>query len=209
MIDAIFNVSNLSPILEDHKIESTYTNCYLFFLFFLQRSQLISNVIKIISPSINNTFRTGIKYCLMNENDHEKILKKMKEFRSELDKSDLINEILKFIKSSINEKSSTLERSSSELALVKYEDKICRKSSKIEIIFQKNNTIMELIDSIENSFIFDENDIHDYLQCDLINEISNRDKLENDINLIEKKWESYNGKKTNEIYKLLNHWFEL
>ena len=85
---SLFNVNNLTNILEENKIESSTSNCYLFLMFFLQRSQLVSNIIKIYNDSIKHTLCYGIKYCILNKN-YERIFKKMKEFRAENDKSDL------------------------------------------------------------------------------------------------------------------------
>ena len=207
MNSSIFNVNNLSNILEKNKIDSSYANCYLFFLFFLQRCQLVSNIIKIINPKKMNTFSYGIKYCLLNERDYNKIFKKMKEFRNEQDKNNLIDEILKFIKNSINEKSSTNENSN-ELALIKYEE-TKTKSLKIDSIIFEFQTIKEIIDKLDNSYIFDENDIHNYLNNNNNFTINYIEELLNDLEKIQILWDNYNGKSGDELYKMLNVWFKL
>lgn len=204
---SLFNVNNLTNILEVNKIESTTSNCYLFLMFFLQRSQLVSNIIKIYNDSIKNTLSYGIKYCILNQN-YERIFKKMKEFRADNDKGDLINEIFKFIKNSMDDKSSS---SSDELSLVKYHGKKTEssKKNKIDSVFQKSATIIEILNDLDNSFLYDENDVYEYFMDESVEKKSKKIKIENEIKKIDMNWDKFNEKEDNELYKLLNHWFTL
>lgn len=204
---SLFNVNNLTNILEENKIESSTSNCYLFLMFFLQRSQLVSNIIKIYNDSIKNTLCYGIKYCILNKN-YERIFKKMKEFRAENDKSDLINEIFKFIKNSMDEKANS---SADELTLVKYSGKKnnISKKNKIESVFQKSSSIIEILNDLDNSLMYDENDIYEYLLEDSIEVKNKKIRIENEIKKLDINWEKYLEKRDDVLYKMLNSWFFL
>lgn len=211
MTDLIFDVNKLSKILESFDKEPSQTNCYLFFLFFLQRCQLISNILKILDPKIKNSLSISIKYCLLNDVNYEIIFKKMTEFRKEFDKSELINEILKFIKSSVDDKATKLE----DLPLVKFDDKKETKSSgykiKIQSILTKFVSINEIMDQYDKIIGIDDNDIHECLKDKLKMEFRIT-KLHRDINNINLNWVKNrdNGLyDDNMFYLILKNWFDL
>jgi len=192
MEDTLFNINILSNILEKNKIEINRTNCYLFFLFFLERSQLVSNIIRIIDPSIKNTFSIGVKYCIINESKYDKIFRKVKEFKNDFDKNELINELIRFIKNTIDEK---------KVELIKMDTS----PSKIKFLFNKFDSLKTLIDELD-SFGVDDIEIHEYLH--LMEEFDDidlkRQHLKDELNDLDKSWEKNNKK--NEIGLLFKNW---
>lgn len=189
MSEYLFNIQILSNTLEKYNIHPNETNCYLFFLFFMERSQLVASIVKKIDPEIKNSLSIGIKYCIINESN-EKIIKKIKEYKNDFDKNELINELIKFIKNTVDDK-------------------------KIELI--KNDTSEERISKLFNSFknikyilnYFDDNgieedEIYELLQSDFeINE-EVLNKLKDEIKNLDISWEKNNKK--SEIYMLIKNW---
>jgi len=192
MSDTLFNISILSNILERNNVESNQTNCYLFLLFFLERSQLISNIVRIINPLIKNSFSIGIKYCILREENYNKIIKKIKEYKNEFDKNELINELIRFIKNTIDEK---------KVELIKMDTS----PEKISFLFNSFSSLKTLIENIDCLGV-DENEIYEYLQnMNELNEINKiRSIMQDELLNIENEWKEYN--KNSEIYLLLKNW---
>ena len=92
-------IINLKIYLEKEDTEISLTDCYLFFLFFLQRCQLVCNMLRLLNIDMNDLFAFSIKYCIMHDQDFSKIIRKMYSFKREFDNEEIIFEILKFIKS--------------------------------------------------------------------------------------------------------------
>ena len=83
-------------------IEGTVFNTYIFLLMFLQRVQLINNIIKLVEPESNHSenFIFGLKYNLVYLTNYELIKNKINDFKKDFSKQDVISEILNFIKNS-------------------------------------------------------------------------------------------------------------
>ena len=69
---------------------------------FLQRVQLINNIIKLVEPESNHSenFIFGLKYNLVYLTNYELIKNKINDFKKDFSKQDVISEILNFIKNS-------------------------------------------------------------------------------------------------------------
>ena len=64
-------------------IEGTVFNTYIFLLMFLQRVQLINNIIKLVEPESNHSenFIFGLKYNLVYLTNYELIKNKINDFK--------------------------------------------------------------------------------------------------------------------------------
>jgi len=204
------DLNKFNKILEKEKIEETITNQYLFLMFFLERCQFISNLIKLIDPSKTDSLVLGIKYNILYSKDFSKISKKIKEFKKEFDKTDLINEILSFIKSSIG-----VKNIDDELTTKKKEniEKPLVSKNKIRSLIYSFENLNDLIKEIDKSLIIKDNDIHSFLIENnylVINDI-NLMKLERDITKMELDWIKFkrNKKHSNKIfYEVLKPWYK-
>lgn len=185
MSETLFNINILSNTLEKCNIDNSQTNCYLFLTFFLERCQLVSNIIRVINPDIKNSLSYGIKYCLLNPQNYDKLVRKIKDFKNDFDKNELINELIKFIKNTIDERKLKNDFP----------------SERISIIFNSFSTIKNTIDDLEGYGV-DENEIYEYLQIG--NNIDKKEELNLELNNIENNWVNYNKK--SDIYVLLQSW---
>lgn len=201
MNTSLFDVSLLSPILEENKIDSNLTNCYLFFLFFLQRCQFVANTIKLVIPDYEKSLTISIKYCLTHELDYSSIIKKIIEFRKEFDKTELITEILKFIKSSIDDKSTKSESSISNLQLVKIDN---TNKTKLQSILLRFTSLKELLLQIENNL----GELESFENYDGFRMNQKKLRLEKELSKLEESW-SKNPVKNQELYNLLKNWFDI
>jgi len=207
-----FNISIISTILDKNNIESTNENCYLFLMFFLQRAQLISNLIKIINNKKDNTLSLGIKHLILGQSSWVKIQKRMQEFRKDFEKSDLINEILDFIKKTIENPNISINKEETSL-IKKPEGKSLFFRTRLQSLILDFNTIQGALEQIENSLVLEENDLSIFLSGDdrlhVKDEIKKR--LDREITKLELNWIKYkkNPKQNKEIYLLLKHWFNL
>jgi len=182
MTETLFNINILSKTLEKYDIDPNQSNCYLFLCFFLERCQLVSNIIRIINPDIKKSFSLGIKYCIVYEYDYDKIIKKVKEYKNDFEKNDLINELIKFIKNTIDDK---------KIELIKNDNS----PNKITQLFNNFDSIKFLLDELDN-YNIEENEIYEFLQskCELDNNEFLRIKLENDLAILHILWEKNNKK---------------
>jgi len=191
MNESIFNINLLSNTLEKNNIIPSQSNCYLFLFFFLERSQLVSNIIRTINPDIKNSLSFGIKYCLINESNYDKIIRRVKEYKNDFDKNELISELIKFIRNTIDEK---------KIELIKNDNS----PNKITELFNSFENIKIILKNLDNHGI-DDNDLYDFIQSnyDLKNE-SIRIKLDEELKLLDILWEKTSKK--SELYLLLKNW---
>jgi len=158
-----FNISIISNILDKNNIETTHQNNYLFLMFFLQRCQLVSNLIRLINNKKDNTLSLGIKYVIMNETKYENIKKKINDFKKDFEKSDLINEILDFIKKTIDNPNLKKE----ETSIVKKSDtKPLFFKTRLQTVLTDFKSINTSLDIIDNSLVLEENDLSNFLSGD-------------------------------------------
>ena len=205
-----FNISIISNILDKNNIETTHQNNYLFLMFFLQRCQLVSNLIKLINNKQENTLSLGIKYVIMNETKYENIKKKINDFKKDFEKSDLINEILDFIKKTIDNPNLKKE----ETSIVKKSDtKPLFFKTRLQTVLTDFKNINTSLDIIDNSLVLEENDLSSFLSGDdkmyIKEDVIKR--LDRDITKLELNWIKYKKNPVNnkEMYLLLKNWFNL
>ena len=211
------DINKLAPLLDKNNIESSTNNCYLFLLFFLQKAQLISNIIRLINKDCNDSLTIAVKYSLMHNINYEKIGKRMKDFRKDFEKGDLINEILNFIKQSLDNPS--FSKKMDDMSVVKINEDAVRPlyfKTKLESLLLTFTTLDKMIDEIESSLILNELDlstaivdrsgIHDsYYERNLV-------KLNRDITKIELDWLKYKKQKkpkNKEMYNIVKNWLAL
>jgi len=201
----IFDISKISPILENLNTSPSHSNCYLFLLFFIQRVQHISHIIHLIHPFYKNSFKLSLKYCLIHETNYTNIIKKINEFRKDYDKIDLINDLLQFIRNSIEQRSKE-----NELALIDPKTtKNVNIRTKLLNLAHKFNTLEELVRDVDE--IEDEIDFYDCLNANTLVKLSLRKlRLEREVVKVELEWESFLGRKGGkELYDVLKGWFQL
>lgn len=216
-------INNIQKYIHNLNIEANTLNAYLFIFMFLQRSQLIANIIQVINNNNNNNnydyFTLGIKYNLINLNDYTHIIKKIKEFKEEFIKNDLIFEILNFLKDSTKKThiNNTLQFSipSNEK---NNDDKITPpKTRRISFLIQSFNNINDITKKIENDEIINENDVIKYIQSsniELPKHIiqQNNIKIKENINEITSQWISFtksNNHINSPIYQFIKNWISL
>lgn len=206
-----FDINILSPFLDNNNIESTSENCYLFLMFFLQRSQLISNIISIINKKQN--LALGIKFLIMNESKFTNINRKMKDFRKEFEKTELITEILDFIKKTMDNPLLGKKTEDTDLLVPKVDTKPLFFKSRLQTLLSDFYSIEQTMHSIDNSLVLDDNDISNFINGDDKIHIRNdcKKRLEKEIINIELQWIKYkkNPKKNKELYSLLKNWYNL
>ena len=95
------NIEGISLVLNNYNIEINPINSYLFIMFFLQRCQLIANIIRIFIPECKDCMKYGIKYCIIESNFGDLMLK-IREFKQDFQQDEIILEIMTFIRASIN-----------------------------------------------------------------------------------------------------------
>ena len=214
---SIFNIDSISPILEKNNIDSSSNNCYLFLMFFLQKCQLISNIIRMFKPREKNTFSYGIKFVILNEKKYNTISKKIKEFKKEFEKGDLINEILNFIKSSMD--NPILSKKIENITGPDISDEVMKPiyfKKKLDSLLTNFESIEETLNLISDSVILTEDEISNFLNEEkkdrsYISE-ENRRKIDRELTKLDLKWLKYkkcNNKNNLEMYNLLKHWFQI
>ena len=97
------NIEGIPLVLSKYNIEVTSVNSYLFIMFFLQRCQLIANIIRIFIPECKDCMKYGIKYCII-ESSFGDLIKKIREFKRDFQQDEIISEIMTFIRASIDKK---------------------------------------------------------------------------------------------------------
>ena len=177
--------------------EISLTDCYLFFLFFLQRCQLVCNLLRLLNVEMNDLFAFSIKYCIMYENDFSKVIRKMYSFKREFDNEEIIVEILKFIKSTevVQEKSTKL--------VGKF---VAEHKTRLKAILNKFGSIKGMMDQYDQSLIND-SDVFACIEDNLVIQ-TKKEKVSREIVMIEEEWRMFD-KKENILYSILREWYKI
>ena len=177
--------------------EISLTDCYLFFLFFLQRCQLVCNLLRLLNVEMNDLFAFSIKYCIMYENDFSKVIRKMYSFKREFDNEEIIVEILKFIKSTeiVQEKSTKL--------VGKF---VAEHKTRLKVILNKFGSIKGMMDQYDQSLIND-SDVFGCIEDSLVIQ-TKKDKVSREIVMIEEEWRMFD-KNENILYSILREWYKI
>jgi hypothetical protein len=177
--------------------EISLTDCYLFFLFFLQRCQLVCNLLRLLNVEMNDLFAFSIKYCIMYENDFSKVIRKMYTFKREFDNDEIIVEILKFIKSTeiVQEKSTKL--------VGKF---VAEHKTRLKVILNKFSSIKGMMDQYDQSLIND-SDVFSCIEDSLVIQ-TKKDKVSREIVMIEEEWRMFD-KNGNILYSILREWYKI
>jgi hypothetical protein len=184
-----------SEYKEDKEI--SLTDCYLFFLFFLQRCQLVCNMLRLLNVEMNDLFAFSIKYCIMYENDFSKVIRKMYSFKREFDNEEIIVEILKFIKSTdvVQEKSTKL--------VGKF---VAEHKTRLKAILNKFGSIKGMMDQYDQSLIND-SDVFSCIEDSLVIQ-TKKEKVSREIVMIEDEWRMFD-KNGNILYSILREWYKI
>jgi hypothetical protein len=190
------NIEGIPLVLNNYNIEVTPINSYLFIMFFLQRCQLIANIIRIFLPECKDCMKYGIKYCILESNFGD-LLRKIREFKQEFQQDEIISEIMTFIRASIDKKPNyrKIEYDLNELRIQNY--------------IMNFTTINDMIKEIDKNFIKDEdissfkNQFYNYVG------VKNMEKelIKLDVNWIIYKDSS--SKQNEELYNFMQKWFIL
>ena len=177
--------------------EISLTDCYLFFLFFLQRCQLVCNLLRLLNVEMNDLFAFSIKYCIMYENDFSKVIRKMYSFKREFDNEEIIVEILKFIKSTevVQEKSTKL--------VGKF---VAEHKTRLKVILNKFGSIKGMMDQYDQSLIND-SDVFGCIEDSLVIQ-TKKEKVSQEIVMIEEEWRMFD-KNGNILYSILREWYKI
>jgi len=190
------NIEGIPLVLSNYNIEITPINSYLFIMFFLQRCQLIGNIIRIFIPQCKDCMKYGIKYCIIESNFGD-ILKKIREFKSEFQQDEIILEIMTFIRASINKKPNYRK--------IEYE----LNELKIQNNIMNFTTINEFIQDIDKNMIRDEeisnfkNQFYNYIGVK---------NMEKELIKLDIDWIIYKDspkKQNEELYNFVQNWFIL
>lgn len=190
------NIERIPLVLDKYNIEITPINSYLFIMFFLQRCQLIGNIIHIFLPDCKDRMKYGIKYCIMN-NDFGDLTIKIKEFMQEFQQEEIISEILTFIRTSMEKKTNYRK--------IEYE----LKSLKLQNYIVNFTTINEILKDIDKDMIQDE-DISNF-KNQYYNYTGTKN-MEKEIIKLEINWMKYKEskyKKNEELFVFVQEWYNL
>lgn len=190
------NIEGIPLVLTNYNIEVTPINSYLFIMFFLQRCQLIANVIRIFLPELKDCMKYGIKYCILESNFGD-LFRKISEFKREFQQDEMISEIMTFIRASMDKQPNyrKIEYDINEL--------------KIQNFIMNFTTINEIIKDIDKNMIQDEeisnfkNQFYNYVG------VKNMEKelLKMDINWII--YKQADNKQNEELFNFIQKWFIL
>jgi len=206
-------------------IEGTVFNTYIFLLMFLQRVQLINNIIKLVEPESNHSenFIFGIKYNLVYLTNYELIKNKINDFKKDFTKQDVISEILNFIKNSniFKQSITSINNIDDIIDLNKEMKKPLLNKTKMNSIILEFQSIKKILDKIEKDKYIDEEDFSEYFtinrsktKFELSNIIYNENfaRIEVEKNKLTKEWLIFVKNKDSlnyPIYQLLKKWFNL
>jgi len=190
------NIEGIPLVLNNYNIEVTPINSYLFIMFFLQRCQLIANIIRIFLPESKNCMKYGIKYCILESNFGD-LVRKIREFKREFQQDEIISEIMTFIRASMDKHPNyrKIEYDLNEL--------------KIQNSIMNFTTIKDMIQNIDKNMIQDEeisnfkNQFYNYVG------VKNMEKelLKLDINWII--YKEADSKQNEELFNFVQKWFIL
>jgi hypothetical protein len=190
------NIEGIPLVLNNYNIEVTPVNSYLFIMFFLQRCQLIANIIRIFLPECKDCMKYGIKYCILESNFGD-LIRKIREFKQEFQQDEIISEIMTFIRASMDKKPNyrKIEYDLNEL--------------KIQNYIMNFTTIDDIIKEIDKNMIRDEeisnfkNQFYNYIGVK---------NMEKELMKLDITWIIYkdSSKKQNEeLYNFVQKWFIL
>jgi hypothetical protein len=190
------NIEGIPLVLTNYNIEITPVNSYLFIMFFLQRCQLIANIIRIFIPECKDCMKYGIKYCILESNFGD-LIRKIQEFKQEFQQDEIISEIMTFIRASIDKKTNyrKIEYDLNEL--------------KIQNYIMNFTTINDMINEI------DKNKIHDEEISNFKNHFYNYvgiKNMEKELMKLDITWIIYKEstkKQNEELYNFVQKWFIL
>lgn len=190
------NIEGIPLVLDKYNIEISPINSYLFIMFFLQRCQLIGNIIRIFLPDCKDCMKYGIKYCIMN-NDFGDLTIKITEFKQEFQQEEIISEILTFIRASMEKKTNYRK--------IEYEIK----SLKLQNYIMNFTTLNDILKEIDKDMIQDE-EISNF-KNQFNNYIGTRN-MEKEIIKLEINWIKYKeskNKKNEELFIFVQEWYDL
>jgi len=190
------NIEGIPLVLSNYNIEVTPINSYLFIMFFLQRCQLVGNIIRIFIPECKDCMKYGIKFCITESNFGD-LLRKIQEFKREFQQDEIIMEIMTFIRSSMDKKPNyrKIEYDLNEL--------------KIQNLVMNFTSIHDMIENIDKNMINDEdisnfrNQFYNYLGVKNME----RELIKLDISWMIYKQES--NRPNEELYNFIKKWFIL
>ena len=190
------NIEGIPLVLSNYNIEVTPVNSYLFIMFFLQRCQLIANIIRIFLPECKDCMKYGIKFCILESNFGD-LIRKIREFKQEFQQDEIIFEIMSFIRSSIDKKPNyrKIEYDLNEL--------------KIQNYIMNFTTINEMITEIDKNMIKDE-EISNF-KNKFYNFIGVKN-MEKELMKLDITWIIYKEsqkKQNEELYNFVQKWFIL
>jgi len=196
-MEGIIQLKNIIEKYYKEDKETSLTDCYLFLLFFLQRCQLVCNMLRLLNVEMNDLFAFSIKYCIMYENDFSKVIRKMYSFKREFDNEEIIVEILKFIKSTdvIQEKSTKL--------VGKF---VAEHKTRLKVILNKFSSIKGMMDQYDQSLIND-SDVFSCIEDSLVIQ-TKKEKVSREIVMIEEEWRMFD-KNGNILYSILREWYKI
>ena len=190
------NIEGIPLVLTNYNIEVTPINSYLFIMFFLQRCQLIANVIRIFLPELKDCMKYGIKYCILESNFGD-LFRKISEFKREFQQDEMISEIMTFIRASMDKQPNyrKIEYDINEL--------------KIQNFIMNFTTINEIIKDIDKNMIQDEeisnfkNQFYNYVGVK---------NMEHELIKLDINWIIYkqaDNKQNEELFNFIQKWFIL
>jgi hypothetical protein len=190
------NIEGIPLVLTNYNIEVTPINSYLFIMFFLQRCQLIANVIRIFLPELKDCMKYGIKYCILESNFGD-LFRKISEFKREFQQDEMISEIMTFIRASMDKQPNyrKIEYDINEL--------------KIQNFIMNFTTINEIIKDIDKNMIQDEeisnfkNQFYNYVGVK---------NMEHELIKLDINWIIYkqaDNKQNEELFNFIKKWFIL
>jgi len=190
------NIEGIPLVLSNYNIEVTPVNSYLFIMFFLQRCQLVSNIIRIFIPECKDCMKYGIKYCILESNFGD-LMRKICEFKREFQQDEIISEIMTFIKASMDKQPNyrKIEYDLNEL--------------KIQNLVMNFTTIDEIIENIDKNMICDE-DISNF-KNQFYNYVGVKN-MERELIKLDISWTVYKQKDSrpnDELYNFVQKWFIL
>jgi len=190
------NIEGIPLVLSNYNIEVTPINSYLFIMFFLQRCQLIGNIIRIFLPGCKDCMKYGIKYCILESNFGD-LLRKIREFKQEFQQDEIISEIMTFIRESMDKKPNYRK--------IEYE----LNELKIQNYIMNFTSIDEMIENIDKNMIRDEeisnfkNQFYNYVGVK---------NMERELIKLDITWIIYKdspNKQNEELYNFVQKWFIL
>ena len=204
------NIELIENFLERINIDLDINDKYFFILFYIQRVQLISNLITILKNNKKeNNFILSLKYNLINFKDYELITKKIKNFKKYFEKNELISEVIDFIKKSMG--IDTIK--TPLLNYNKNDDTILDEFSdtdqeSIEKLLKNFKNLDNFIKEIDNNIFIEDNDIYSYIQFNILEldlgDEKVKESLNKDITRLNKKWDAYlkkgNKNKNHKLY---------